>query len=155
VPQIRGAGHERGLRAGTENVLLAVGLGAACEIASSEVAVEVETLAALRDRLGGLLRAGYPSMVAHGDSHNRLPNTLSAAFPGVEAAGLLSDLGDEVAASAGAACHADGVRVSHVLDAMGIDKDLARGTIRLSVGRFTTADEIEAAARRILERLNV
>jgi cysteine desulfurase len=94
-------------------------------------------------------------MVEHGDLENRLPNTLSVAFPGTDAATLLHELGDEVAASAGAACHADGVHVSHVLDAMGIEPDLARSTVRLSVGRFTTVDEIDRAARLIIQRLKV
>jgi cysteine desulfurase len=155
APQIRGAGHERGLRAGTENVLLAVGLGTACEVARSEVEAEVGILAALRDRLAALLTAGFPSVVVHGDSRNRLPNTLSIAVPGIDAAALLLDLGEEVAASAGAACHADGVHTSHVLEAMGIEPDLARATIRLSVGRFSSIEEIEHAARLITQRFNV
>jgi len=155
VPQIRGAGHERGLRAGTENVLLAVGLGAACDLVHSGVKAEHERLTALRDRLVALLGAGFGALVEHGDPAARLPNTASVAFPGFEASKLLSELGEEVAASAGAACHAHGVQLSHVLDAMGIDAELARATVRLSVGRFTTVDEIDRAARLVLERLNV
>ncbi len=155
VPQIRGAGHERGLRAGTENVLLAVGLGTACELVRSEVEAEVPRLTALRDRLVALLEAGFASVVEHGDPANGLPNTASVALPGIEASTLLRELGDEVAASAGAACHADGVHVSHVLDAMGVDADLARATVRLSVGRFSTTGEVECAARLIIQRLNV
>lgn len=155
VPQIRGAGHERGLRAGTENVLLAVGLGTACALVRSEVEEEVSRLAALRDRLVALLAAGFAGMVEHGDPVNRLPNTASLAFPGIDAATLLRELGDEVAASAGAACHADGVHVSHVLEAMGVDAELARATVRLSVGRFTTTDEVERAARLVIPRLDV
>jgi cysteine desulfurase len=155
VPQIRGAGHERGLRAGTENVLLAVGLGVACELVQSEAEAEMPWLTTLRDRLVALLVAGYGEVVEHGDPANRLPNTASVALTGIEAATLVRDLGDEVAASAGAACHSDGVHVSHVLDAMGIDADLARATVRLSVGRFTTTDEVERAARMILSRINV
>ncbi len=155
VPQIRGAGHERGLRAGTENVLLAVGLGTACDLVRSEVEEEVSRLAALRDRLVALLGAGFAGVVEHGDPVNRLPNTASLAFPGIDAATLLRELGDEVAASAGAACHADGVHVSHVLEAMGVDAELARATVRLSVGRFTTTDEVERAARLVIPRLDV
>ena len=155
VPQIRGAGHERGLRAGTENVLLAVGLGAACDLVHSAVEAGYERLTTLRDRLVAQLGAGFDALVEHGHPAARLPNTASVAFPGFEASTLLSELGDEVAASAGAACHADGVHVSHVLDAMGIDADLARATVRLSVGRFTTTDEVERAARLILSRINV
>ena len=155
VPQIRGAGHERGLRAGTENVLLAVGLGTACDLVESEGEAEVPRLTGLRDRLVALLEDGFAALVEHGDPENRLPNTTSVAFQGIDASSLLRELGDDVAASAGAACHADGVHVSHVLDAMGIDADLARATVRLSVGRFTTTDEVECAARHIIQRLNV
>jgi cysteine desulfurase len=112
-------------------------------------------LTTLRDRLVAQLGAGFDALVEHGHPAARLPNTASVAFPGFEASTLLSELGDEVAASAGAACHADGVHVSHVLDAMGVDADLARATVRLSVGRFTTTDEVERAARLILSRINV
>jgi cysteine desulfurase len=155
VPQIRGAGHERGLRAGTENVLLAVALGTACELALREVEEECSRLAGLRDRLFDELSAGCGGLVVHGDPASGLPNTLSVSFPGVDASELLRALGDEVAASAGAACHADGVHVSHVLESMGIAADVARGTVRLSVGRFTTADEVESAAQLITRRFNV
>lgn len=155
TPQIRGAAHERGLRAGTENVLLAAGLGAACELAGAEVEAEQERLAGLRNRLLGLFQEGFTGVVEHGDPANRLPNTLSVAFPGVDASRLLVDLGDEVAASAGAACHSEGVAVSHVLEAMGVDEATARSTIRFSVGRFTTEEEIERAAEKVLQRLYV
>ncbi|HSO22003.1 MAG TPA: cysteine desulfurase family protein, partial [Chondromyces sp.] len=146
APQIRGAGHERGLRAGTESVLLAAGLGAACELARREVAAESERLSGLRDRLAARLRDGCPDLVEHGDPERRLPNTLSVAFPGAEAGTLLDSLADELAASAGAACHAGAATVSHVLQAMGVAPEIAAATVRLSVGRFTTTDEIDRAA---------
>ncbi len=149
-PLIRGASHEMGLRAGTENILEEVGLGVACEIVHDELGDELPRLEALRDRLDQRLRDGCPDLVVHGDPKERLPNTLSVALPGVDASGLLSVLGDEVAASLGAACHADLVKVSHVLHAMGVDTSTARSTIRLSVGRFTTEEEIDEAAARIL-----
>jgi cysteine desulfurase len=149
-PLIRGAGHEMGLRAGTENILEEVGLGAAYELVHEELADELPRLQALRERLERRLRDGCPGIVVHGDPQHRLPNTLSVALPGVDASGLLADLGDEVAASLGAACHADLVKVSHVLHAMGVDTSTVRSTLRLSVGRFTTEDEIDEAATRIL-----
>jgi cysteine desulfurase len=149
-PLIRGAGHEMGLRAGTENILEEVGLGAACELVRDEIGDEIPRLRALRDRLEQRLRDGRSDLVVHGDPVQRLPNTLSVALPGVDASGLLSDLGDEVAASLGAACHADQVKVSHVLHAMGVDTATASSTIRLSVGRFTTEEEVDRAAARIL-----
>ncbi len=150
-PLIRGAGHERGLRAGTENVLLGVGLGVACEIVAAETAAENDRLSELRYRLLQLLAAGHRELVVHGDTANRLPNTLSVALEGVDSSALLDRLSEQVAASAGAACHAEGVSVSHVLEAMGVDEATARSTIRLSVGRFTTDEEIERGAAQILE----
>ena len=151
VPQILGAGHERGLRAGTENVLEMVGLGAACELIHSEEATEGEWLSSLRERLLRLLRGGVVGLVEHGDPCHRLPNTLSVALPGIDANELLTRLSDEVAASAGAACHAGEVNVSHVLGAMRVDPEIALSTVRLSVGRFTTEEEIDRAAEMILE----
>jgi cysteine desulfurase len=155
APQIRGAGHERGLRAGTENVLLAVGLGTACHLVRQEIGSEHEWLGSLRDRLAAALRAGCRDLVEHGHPEHRLPNTLNVAFPGIAADALLGSLAEDVAASAGAACHAGAATVSHVLQSMGVAPEIAAGTVRLSVGRFTTADEIDRAAELIVSRLNV
>jgi selenium donor protein len=149
-PLIRGAGHEMGLRAGTENVLEVVGLGEACAIVQRELAEEAPRLRALRGRLEERLRHSIPNLIRHGHAERRLPNTLSVAFPGVDANLLLARLADEVAASAGAACHAEEVQVSHVLAAMGVDGASALATVRLSVGRFSTELEVERAAERIL-----
>ena len=150
-PQIRGAGHERGLRAGTENVLLAVGLGIACELAQHEGAVEKERLAGLRGRLATALRIGCEDLVEHGHPDHRLPNTLSVAFPGHDASGLLDSLADDLAVSAGSACHSGATMISYVLQAMGVEAEIARATVRLSVGRFTTDEEVDRAAELILE----
>jgi len=153
-PLIRGAGHERGLRAGTENVLGIVGLGVACELAGREVTAEAPRLASLRDRLEGRLRAGHQRLVVHGHPLERLPNTSSVSFPGVDAGRLLAALADSVAVSAGAACHGDQVKASHVLQAMGVAPDVAMGTLRLSVGRFTTEAEVDDGARLVLEAVD-
>jgi cysteine desulfurase len=150
APLIRGAGHERGLRAGTENVASVVGIGLACELAAAEVTGETPRLAALRDRLEAALAAGVPVLVRHGHPELRLPNTSSVAFPGFDANLLLSRLADEVAASAGAACHTDEVTPSHVLTAMGVDLATARATVRFSVGRFSTEAEVDEGARRVI-----
>ena len=154
-PQILGAGHEQGRRAGTENVLLAVGLGVACELAQHEVSAEQEWLAGLRGRLAAGLRAGYEDLVEHGHPDHRLPNTLSVAFPGQDAYGLLDSLADELAASAGSACHSGATMISYVLQAMGVEPELARATVRFSVGRFTTEEEIERAVELILDELGI
>jgi len=151
VPLIRGANHERGLRAGTENVLEIVGLGEACELARAELAEEMLRLSRLRDRLVVTLRTSFADLVVHAESADRLPNTASLALGGVDANELLAHLSESVAASAGAACHAEGVQSSHVLAAMGVPPAVAASTLRLSVGRFTTEDEVDRAASQILE----
>ena len=152
-PLIRGAGHERRLRAGTENILEMVGLGAACELVVQETAFEVGRLAALRDRLRDRLAAGVDGLVEHAAGADRLPNTLSVSLPGAHAGDLLEAVGDEVAASAGAACHGLKVQVSHVLAAMGVSPEVALGTIRFSVGRFTTEGDVDRGAATVLAAL--
>jgi cysteine desulfurase len=152
-PMIRGAGHERRLRAGTENTLEIVGLGAACELVHHGVDREGAHLRALRDRLRDRLAAGTPGLVEHAAGAERLPNTLSVSLPGSHAGELLEAIGDRVAASAGAACHGLTVQVSHVLAAMGVSPEVALGTVRLSAGRFTTEDEIDRAAAIVLEAM--
>ncbi len=149
-PLIRGAGHERRLRAGTENILEIVGLGAACEIVVKDLADEMERLVALRNGLRHQLADGFVGLIEHGHPFERLSNTLSVSFPGVNAGELLEVMGDDVAASAGAACHGNQVQVSHVLSAMGVEPEVALGTVRFSVGRFTTEEEIEEAVRKVL-----
>jgi len=147
---IHGAAHEQDRRAGTENVLEIVGLGAAAAIAGRDLARNGAHLRAMRDRLHQALAARVPDLHLNGHPEERLPNTLSVSFPGLEANTILDEL-DDVAASAGAACHADQITVSHVLAAMGVPERTAMGTIRLSVGRETTAAEIDRAAQRIVE----
>jgi len=150
APLVRGAGHERGLRAGTENVPGIAGLGAACEIARAGLAEEAPRLAALRDELEARLAAGFPALVRHGHPSERLPNTASVAFPGVDANALLDAVADQVAASPGAACHTGAVHPSAVLTAMGVDAATALATVRFSVGRFTTAADVEGAAALVI-----
>ena len=152
LPQIRGAGHERGRRAGTENVLLAVGLGLACKLARDDVTEEQVRLADLRERLTTGLRAGCGDLVEHGHPDERLPNTLSVALPGRNANRLVGDLAEDLAVSAGSACHSGATMISYVLQAMGIEPELARATVRLSVGRFTTEEEIDRAVELILAK---
>lgn len=149
-PLMRGAGHERGLRAGTENVASIVGLGKACDLVREEVTEDGARLAALRDRLEALLEDGFPTLVRHGHRERRLTNTASVAFPGMDANALLALLAEEVAASAGAACHTGAVHPSYVLTAMGVEPAIATSTVRFSVGRFTTPRDVEEGARRVL-----
>jgi len=153
-PLIRGAGHERRLRAGTENILEMAGLGAACALVTEETDDEVPRLAALRDRLRDRLSDRVEGIIEHAAGAKRLPNTLSVSVPGAHAGDLLEAVGDRLAASAGAACHGLKIQVSHVLAAMGVTPEVALGTIRLSVGRFTTADEIDRGVEIILNALD-
>jgi cysteine desulfurase len=141
---IHGADHERNLRAGTENVLEIVGLGKACELARINLSRNQLNLSQHRDKLHNGLKAGISGMIMNGHPEQRLPNTLSLSFKGVEANTLLSEL-DGIAASAGAACHAENVEVSAVLEAMTVPLEFAMGTIRFSVGKYTTEAEIDKA----------
>ena len=151
---IHGADHESNLRAGTENVLEIAGLGAAaelCEIRDPKSGMQV-----LRDQLYERIRVSIPEIRLNGHPDLRLPNTLSLGFPGVEAALLLQEM-KGIAASAGAACHADHQDVSGVLSAMHVPMEFAIGTTRFSVGRMTTPAEIEAAVPIVVDayrRLN-
>ena len=142
---MHGADHESDRRAGTENVLQIVGLGAAAEIAHERQREHQAHLMTVRDRLHAALTAAHPDVHLNGHPEHRLPNTLSVAFPGIKANKLLDRL-PEVAASAGAACHSSVVTLSHVLEAMGTPEHIAMGTIRLSVGRETTTVDVDRAA---------
>lgn len=141
VPMNLGAGHERGLRAGTENVASIVGLGAACQLA---VRQHPAALYAMAERLVAGLREGVQGLAVHGDPARGLPNTVNVSAPGTTGRAWLDRAG-RVAASVGAACH-DGVDApSAVLTAMGVPADRAIGAIRLSVGRQTTQAEVDEA----------
>jgi len=138
-----GASQEMGWRAGTENVLEIVGLGKACEMAERSLDHTVRHLTTMRDRLHTKLAARLTEIRLNGHPDKRLPNTLSLSFKGLEANRILEEIGLEVAASAGAACHSDTVTLSHVLEAMQVPLEWAKGTVRFSTGRMTTADEID------------
>lgn len=140
-----GAGQEKGWRAGTENVTGIVGLGKACEVAARGLPDTMDRMVDLRDRLHQGIAGRMADVRLNGHSDHRLPNTLSLSFKGVGANRLLEEIGLDVAASAGAACHAGSVKVSHVLEAMGVPVEWAGGTVRFSVGRMTTVAEIERA----------
>jgi cysteine desulfurase len=145
-----GAGQERGVRGGTENVLEIVGLGKACEIATHRLEEGHRHMKAMRDRLESALRSGLGDIRFNGHREKRLPNTVSVSFLGLAANRLLEEIGPEVAASAGAACHSDHVEISHVLRAMAIPDAWARGTLRFTTGRMTTPEEIDRAGEVIV-----
>jgi cysteine desulfurase len=145
---MHGAEHEGNLRAGTENVLEIVGLGQACELVEQNLDIYSAHMQEMRDLLEEKLTTEFQWAKINGSLKNRLPNTLNISFKDIEANTILSEM-IEVAASAGAACHAEQVDVSHVLEAMRVPLDYAMGTIRFSVGRHTTVDEIERAFNEI------
>jgi cysteine desulfurase len=143
-PLIKGGGQERGSRAGTENVAAITGFGAAAAAIKAGFAAEAEHMKALRDRLEAGLRAVTPEAVIFGSEAERLPNTTLVSMPGAKAETLVIafDL-DGVAISSGSACSSGKVAPSHVLAAMGVPVELARGAIRISTGPATTEAEID------------
>ena len=145
APLVVGAGQERGLRPGTENVAFCVGLGTACRLAGRRVDEHGRRMAALSAELLERLAAGVPGLVLNGATAARLPNTLNLLFPGVSGRTLL-DACPEVAASTGSACHAGSEEPSAVLAAIGVPRAAALGAVRLSLGRATTSEEVGAAA---------
>ncbi|HEY42700.1 MAG TPA: selenide, water dikinase SelD [Anaerolineae bacterium] len=152
VKFIHGADHEADRRAGTENVLEIVGLGKASEVAEQDLEDVVVHMRSMRDRLweGLLDELGTSEMLRlNGHPEERLPNTLSVSFRSIEANTLLSEISDRVAASAGAACHAESIELSPVLEAMGVPLEYAMGTVRFSVGRMTTSEEVDEAVKVI------
>lgn len=153
VSLIHGASHENGLRAGTENVPYIAGLGRACEICQSNFPEEEARLRRLRDRLHDRLQLDLGDrIVLNGHPAKRLPNTLNLGFLGEIGSELLTSLPD-LAASTGAACHDGKVTESPILKAMGVVPAAIHGAVRLSVGRFTTEDEVDAAVEMIVRRV--
>jgi cysteine desulfurase len=149
-----GAGQEKGRRAGTENVMGIVGLGTACEIAQKGLEKNMARMKYLRERLHQGLLSRMANIQLNGHQEQRLPNTASISFKGLEANRILEEIGLDVAASAGAACHADTVELSHVLIAMGVPVEWAKGTLRFSVGKMTTEAEIDKAIRVVADAVD-
>jgi selenium donor protein len=151
--QTHGADQEGDRRPGTENVLGIVGLGRACMLAARDLDKNGVHFLEMRDRLHNAFATELGDQVFRLNGHleERLPNTLSLSFRGIEANTLLAEIGGQVAASAGAACHADGIDVSAVLEAMQVPIDWAMGTIRFSVGRGTSSEDIDRAAGIVSE----
>jgi cysteine desulfurase len=148
LPISFGAGQERGLRPGTENVALAVGLGMAAELARKSLAQTRQAMQLNRKALLEQLSALVPGLRLNGDPEQGLPNTLNVSFPGVNGSELLAAT-PEIAASTGSACHSGRREASGVLAAMGLDYEEARGAVRLSVGRGTTSTDVQAASQAL------
>jgi selenium donor protein len=147
---MHGAEHEADRRAGTENVLEIVGLGQAAAVASEELEARTGHMLAMRERLWRGLQEAFtePEQIRrNGHPEEALPNTLSVSFRALEANTLVDEISAQVAVSAGAACHADSIHLSPVLQAMGIPLEYAMGTVRFSVGKMTSAQEIDRAVK--------
>lgn len=149
-PIIYGGGHEKGLRSGTLNVPAIVGMGAAFEIAKKEMEEENERIALLRDKLYKRLSSELDEIYLNGPLSPRLPNNLNISFAFVPAELLMMTM-KEVAVSSGAACASATRQASHVLKAIGAEEELAKGSIRFGLGRFTTDEEIEYVIKRVAE----
>lgn len=152
VSLIHGADHESGRRAGTENVAFIVALGKACELAAEELAANPDHAKGLRDRLESGLKNLKTELIINGHPELRLPNTLSVSFKNLQAQTILEAL-PGIAASAGAACHSNTVKLSAVLEAMCVPAEYGMGTVRFSTGRFTSIDEIDTALSEIRKAL--
>lgn len=148
-PFMLGASHERGLRPGTENVASIVGLGVAAEVASKTLEQEARRVAGLRDSLREALAAAISGLAVNGDGAPRLPNTLSVRFPRVAGSALLA-AAPSIAASTGSACHDGHETASSIILAMGVAPDEATGTVRLSLGRLSTAQDVARAAESLI-----
>jgi cysteine desulfurase len=148
-PLLLGAGHERGLRPGTENVAAIAGLGEACAIAHRSQAAEALRICALRDSLWDNLKEQIPGLALNGHPVDRLPNTLNVRFPGVSGNALLADC-PGVAASTGSACHENKDSASAVILAMGVHPEEAAGSVRLTLGSGNNQAQIDRATDELI-----
>lgn len=150
---LHGGGHERGMRSGTLNVPGIVGLGEAAEMCRAHMATEVEQLRKLRDRLKDGLFSRLDEIYLNGHPTERTPNNLNISFAYVEGESMMMGF-KEIAVSSGSACTSASLEPSYVLKALGVGDELAHSSIRFSVSRFNTAEEIDLAIERVVETTN-
>jgi cysteine desulfurase len=148
--QMDGGGHEGGMRSGTLNVPGIVGFGEACQLAAREMCDEYGRIGKLRDRLRQRLEEGLEGVHVNGSMEHRLAGNLNVSFERVDGDALLVALPD-LAISTGSACNSHGGGGSHVLQAIGLPEELVQSATRFGLGRFTTKEEVEYAARRVVE----
>jgi len=151
--QIDGGGHERGMRSGTLNVPGIVGFGQACEICINEMSKDAERISKLRDRLEIAL-LNLEGTRVNGNKQYRLPHVTNISFKYAESETLMAALSKETAVSSGSACMSASLEPSYVLRALGLEDDLARSSLRFSLGRHTTNDEIEYAIGKVTNAVN-
>jgi cysteine desulfurase len=150
---IHGGGHERGMRSGTLNVPGIVGLGKALEVAREEMATEGPRLAALRDKLQNDISSHLDEVRVNGSVEHRLPNTLNMSFAYIEGESLMMGL-EDVAVSSGSACTSATLEPSYVLRALGLPPELAHSSIRFSLGRFNSEEEVDYVGEKIVRVVN-
>jgi cysteine desulfurase len=148
--QMDGGGHERGMRSGTLNVPSIAALGEACELCNKEMVAETKRLSHLRDKLKDKLMGELDEVYINGSVEHRLPHNLNISFAYVEGESLLMGI-NEIAVSSGSACTSATLEPSYVLKALGAGDDLAHSSIRFGLGRFTTEDEIDYTANKVIE----
>lgn len=151
APLLHGGGHERGWRSGTLNVPGIVGLGAACQLASTQMEKDAVAMSALRDTLLSGLRSNLPDIAVNGTMDDRLPNNLNVSFVGVEGESLIMALRDVVAVSSGSACTSAKQEPSHVLSAMGVTREMVHSSIRFGLGRGNTMEQVETVISAVTD----
>lgn len=152
--QIDGGGHERGMRSGTLNVPGIVGFGKAAKIAREEMAADAVRLSKLRDKLQNALAANLEEVYVNGNQEHRMPHVTNLSFKHVEGEGLMMTFNQEIAVSSGSACTSASLEPSYVLVALGLGDDLAHSSIRFSLGRFTTEEDIDFAIDALTKGVN-
>jgi cysteine desulfurase len=151
APIIDGGGHERGMRSGTLPVPLIVGVGKAAEICGEVMPEESKRLGAMRDRLQDMILSNIDEAFLNGHPERRLPQNLNISFAYVEGESVLMGLNKETALSSGSACTSATLEPSYVIAALGASTELAHSSIRFSLHRFNTDEEVEFVGRRTLD----
>lgn len=152
--QMDGGGHERGMRSGTLNVPGIVGFGKAAEIAKNEMAQDAERLSKLRDKLQAAFISNLEEVYVNGNQEHRMPHVTNISFKHVEGEGLMMTFNQNVAVSSGSACTSASLEPSYVLVALGLGDDLAHSSIRFSLGRFTTEEDVDYAIDSVTKGVN-
>jgi len=151
--QVDGGGHERGMRSGTLNVPGIVGFGKACELCGSEMSGDAERIGKLRDKLEMALLKLEGTRI-NGNKQYRLPHVTNVSFKYAESETLMAALSKDIAVSSGSACMSASLEPSYVLTALGLEDDLARSSLRFSLGRYSTNDEIEYTIGKVTNAVN-
>jgi len=152
--QMDGGGHERGMRSGTLNVPGIVGFGKAAAIAQEEMSKDADRLSKLRDKLENAFKTNLEEVYINGNTDSRMPHVTNISFKHVEGEGLMMTFNQNIAVSSGSACTSTSLEPSYVLVALGLGDDLAHSSIRFSLGRFTTEDDVNYAIEAVTKGVN-